>query len=182
VLGVLILAVVFRLLTWDAIVKSLESTIKVGGMVFFIIINSSVFSQLVAYSGASSGLLGWATSFDLSATAMLLCMFAVLLLLGMFMDPVSMILISVPIFLPIVGYLKIDFVWFGLFTLLALEMSQTTPPFGLLLYIMLGVAPKGTTLFQVAGAAFPFLICDAILLVLLILFPAIALYLPNLMR
>jgi tripartite ATP-independent transporter DctM subunit len=182
VLGVVILAAVFRLLTWDAIVRSLESTIKVGGMVFFIIINSSVFSQLVAYSGASSGLLGWATSFDLSVTAMLLCMFVVLLLLGMFMDPVSMILISVPIFLPIVGFLKVDYVWFGLFTLLALEMSQTTPPFGLLLYIMLGVAPKGTTLFQVAGAAFPFLVCDAILLALLILFPAIALYLPNLMR
>lgn len=182
VLGVLVLAAVFRLLTMEAIRKSLESTIKVGGMVFFIIINSSVFSQLVAYSGASSGLLGWVTSFDLSVTVMLLCMFTVLLLLGMFMDPVSMILISVPIFLPIVSYLKIDPVWFGLFTLLALEMSQTTPPFGLLLYIMLGVAPRGTTLFQVAGAAFPFLICDAILLVLLMMFPAIALYLPNLMR
>ena len=143
VLGVLILAAVFRLLTLESIKKSLESTIKVGGMVFFIIINSSVFSQLVAYSGASSGLLGWVTSFDLSVTVMLLCMFVVLLLLGMFMDPVSMILISVPIFLPIVSYLKVDPVWFGLFTLLALEMSQTTPPFGLLLYIMLGVAPKG---------------------------------------
>jgi len=182
VLGVLVLAAAFRLLTRETIRKSLESTIKVGGMVFFIIINSSVFSQLVAYSGASSGLLSWATSFDLSTTAMLLCMFTVLLLLGMFMDPVSMILISVPIFLPIVSFLKIDLVWFGLFTLLALEMSQTTPPFGLLLYIMLGVAPRGTTLFQVARAAFPFLVCDAILVALLILFPTIALYLPNLMR
>ncbi len=182
VLGVLVLAAAFRLLTRETIRKSLESTIKVGGMVFFIIINSSVFSQLVAYSGASSGLLTWSTSFDLSTTAMLLCMFAVLLLLGMFMDPVSMILISVPIFVPIVSFLKIDLVWFGLFTLLALEMSQTTPPFGLLLYIMLGVAPRGTTLFQVARAAFPFLVCDAILVALLILFPTIALYLPNLMR
>ena len=182
VLGVVVLAGAFRLLTWEAIRKSLESTLKVGGMVFFIIINSSVFSQLVAYSGASSGLLGWATSFELSTTAMLLCMFAVLLLLGMFMDPVSMILISVPIFLPIVVHLKVDPVWFGLFTLLALEMSQTTPPFGLLLYIMLGVAPKGTTLFQVARAAFPFLVCDAILVALLLAYPTIALYLPNLMR
>ena len=182
VLGVLVLAAAFRLVTRETIRKSLESTIKVGGMVFFIIINSSVFSQLVAYSGASSGLLSWATSFDLSTTAMLLSMFTVLLLLGMFMDPVSMILISVPIFVPIVSFLKVDLVWFGLFTLLALEMSQTTPPFGLLLYIMLGVAPKGTTLFQVARAAFPFLVCDAILVTLLILFPTIALYLPNLMR
>jgi len=182
VLGVLILAAAFRLLSWQAIRKSLESTVKVAGMVFFIIISSSVFSQLVAYSGASAGLLKWATSFELSTTAMLLSMFAVLLLLGMFMDPVSMILISVPIFLPIIQFLKVDPVWFGLFTLLALEMSQTTPPFGLLLYIMLGVAPRGTTLFQVAAAAFPFLVCDAILVGLLIAFPAIALMLPNLMK
>ncbi len=182
VLGVLILAATFRLLTWAAITKAFESTVRVAGMVFFIIISSSVFSQLVAYSGASSGLLEWAATFDLSTTIMLLWIFGTLLLLGMFMDPVSMILISVPIFLPIVSFLKVDAVWFGLFTLLALEMSQTTPPFGLLLYIMLGVAPPGTTLFQVAAAAFPFLVCDAILLALLMLFPALALYLPNLMK
>jgi TRAP-type C4-dicarboxylate transport system permease large subunit len=59
------------------------------------------------------------------------------------------------------------------------EMAGTTPPFGLLLYVMLGVAPKGTTLFQVAGAAFPFLICDAILI--LVAFPDLALYLPRIM-
>jgi tripartite ATP-independent transporter DctM subunit len=182
VFGVLVLAAVFRLLTWSAITRSLESTVKVGGMVFFIIISSSVFSQLVAYSGASSGLLKWITSFDLTLTAMLLLMFAVLLMLGMFMDPVSMILISVPIFMPIVLFMQIDPIWFGLFVLLALEMSQTTPPFGLLLYIMLGVAPKGTTLFQVANAAFPFLVCDAILLALLFMYPGIALYLPSLMN
>ena len=182
VLGVLVLAAAFRLLTWKAITQSLESTVKVAGMVFFIIISSSVFSQLVAYSGASAGLLRWATSFEVSVTVMLLSMFAVLLMLGMFMDPVSMILISVPIFMPLVGVLKLDPVLFGLFVLLVLEMSQTTPPFGLLLYIMLGVAPKGTTLAQVATAAFPFLVCDTILLVLLLLFPAIALYLPGLMK
>jgi tripartite ATP-independent transporter DctM subunit len=182
VLGVLILAAAFRLLTWEAIIKSFDATVRVGGMVFFIIISSSVFSQLIAYSGASVGLLKWATSFDVSVAVMLLCMFAVLIMLGMFMDPVSMILISVPIFMPIISALHVDPVWFGLFVLLALEMSQTTPPFGLLLYIMLGVAPKGTTLFQAASAAAPFLLCDAVLITLLMLFPQIALYLPSLMH
>lgn len=181
VLGVLAMAAVYRLLGWAAIRNSLAASVRVGAMVFFIIMNSSVFSQLIAHSGASQGLLGWATSFDIPVTAMLLCMFAVLLLLGMFMDPVSMILIAVPIFMPIVLALKVDPVWFGLFVLLALEMSQTTPPFGLLLYIMLGVAPKGTTLYQVAAAAAPFLLCDAILVALLLAFPGIALYLPSLM-
>ncbi len=181
VLGVVILAAAFRLLTWRTIRISLEATVRVAGMVFFIIMNSAVFSQLLAYSGASAGMLEWTTGFEVPHLVMLLLMLVVLLLLGMFMDPVSMMLISIPILFPLVGVLQLDPVWFGIFVLLALEMSQTTPPFGLLLYIMLGVAPEGTTLFRVAAAAFPFLICDAILIGLLIAFPTIALYLPRLM-
>jgi tripartite ATP-independent transporter DctM subunit len=182
VLGVLILMLAFRLMTWEAIRLSLESTVRVAGMVFFIIMSSTVFSQLLAYSGASAGLLQWATGFDAPTIVMLLLMFAALRTLGMFMDPVSMMLISVPIFFPLISPLGVDPIWFGIFVLLALEMSGTTPPFGLLLYIMLGIAPPGTTLFRVAAAAFPYLVCDAILIGLLIAFPAIALYLPGLMN
>lgn len=181
VLGVLILTFAFRLFTFDVVIQSMLSTIRVAGMVFFIILNSSIFSQLLAYSGASSGMLDFATSFDVSPISALLVIFACLILLGMFMDPVSMMLITIPIFFPLIGTLGIEPLWFGFFMLIALEMSQTTPPFGLLLFVMLGVAPKGTTLKQVALAAAPFLGCDAILLILLVLFPGIALYLPSLM-
>ncbi|MDC0113463.1 TRAP transporter large permease subunit, partial [Burkholderiaceae bacterium] len=118
----------------------------------------------------------------ISPAAMLMMIFLSLLLIGMFMDPVSMMLITVPIFFPLVIALGIDPLWFGLFMLLALEMSQTTPPFGLLLFVMLGVAPKGTTLKQVATAAAPFLLCDAILVGLIALFPALVLYLPSVMQ
>ena len=179
VFGVLLLAAVFRLLTWEAIFKSFEATVRVGGMVFFIIISSSVFSQLVAYSGASAGLLKWATSFGVSPTVMLLCIFVVLLFLGMFMDPVSMILISVPIFMPIVAALHVDPVWFGLFVLLALEMSQTTPPFGLLLYVMKGVAPFDVTIGQVIRSALPFILIELAVLALLIAIPEVATWLPS---
>ncbi len=182
VLGVVLLAAAFKMLNFEVIKTSVISTIKVGGMVFFIILNSSIFSQLLAYSGASSGLLNFAISFDLSAPAMLLMIFLALLLIGMFMDPVSMMLITVPIFFPIVIALGIEPLWFGIFMLMALEMSQTTPPFGLLLFVMLGVAPKGTTLKQVATAAAPFLVCDAILVGIIAIFPALVLYLPSVMR
>ncbi len=181
VLGVTILAMLFRLLTWDSIFISIESTVRVSGMVLFIIMSSTVFSQLLAYSGATAGMLKWATSLDVAPLTLLLAMFCVLLVLGMFMDPVSMMLIAVPIMFPLIATMKIDPVWFGVFFLMALEMSQTTPPFGLLLYIMMGVAPPGTTLLQVASAAFPFLICDAILVALLVIFPMLALWLPGLM-
>lgn len=181
VLSILILMAAFRVFTYEAVRASLMSTVKVGGMVFFIILNSAIFSQLLAYSGASSGMLSFAASFDVNVTVMLLLMFLALLALGMFMDPVSMILITTPIFFPLAQQLGIHPLWFGLFVLIALEMSQTTPPFGLLLYVMLGVAPKGTTLRRVAIAAAPYLGCDAILLGLMYLFPAIVLYLPSLL-
>jgi TRAP-type C4-dicarboxylate transport system permease large subunit len=150
-------------------------------MVFFILMNSTVFSQLLAFSGATAGMLEWATSFEINRLLILLILFVVLILLGMFMDAVSMMLITVPIFFPLAQQLGFDLVWFGLFVLITLEMAGTTPPFGLLLYVMLGVAPKGTTLFQVANAAFPFLICDAILILLLVWQPGLALWLPSLM-
>jgi len=108
-------------------------------------------------------------------------MFLVLLVLGMFMDPVSMMLITVPIFFPMAAQLGFDLIWYGLFVLITLEMAGTTPPFGLLLYVMLGIAPPGTSLFQVASAAFPFLICDTLLILILVAFPPLALYLPSLM-
>ncbi len=181
VLGVMIVAALFRVLTIKAMLASIDSTVRVAGMVFFILMNSTVFSQILAYSGASAGLLGWVSTFQVAPLWILFAMFWVLILLGMFMDGVSMMLISVPIFFPLAQHLGFDPIWFGLFVLMTIEMSGTTPPFGLLLYVMLGIAPKGTTLFQVASAAFPFLICDAVLIVILVLFPAVALFLPSLM-
>ncbi len=180
VLGVVILAAVRRMLTWQAITKSLQGTIRVAGMVFFILMNSTVFSQLLSMSGAGKGLVNWATGFDVPALAILTAMFLVLILLGMFMDQVSMMLITVPIFYPLAGSLGYDLIWFSLIVLMALEMSATTPPFGLLLFIMLGMV-KGTTLFEVAWAAAPYLLCDLILIIILVIVPGVALYLPNLM-
>jgi tripartite ATP-independent transporter DctM subunit len=180
VVGVFILAAARRMLSWDAILKSLQGTIRVAGMVFFILMNSTVFSQLLAMSGAGRGLVAWATGFEVSALVILTAMFLVLILLGMFMDQVSMMLITVPIFYPLAHTLGYDLIWFSLIVLLALEMSATTPPFGLLLFIMMGMV-KGTTLFEVAKAAAPFLFCDLVLVIILVIVPGLALYLPNLM-
>jgi tripartite ATP-independent transporter DctM subunit len=181
VLGVIILAAAFRVLTFKTLWQSIDGTVKVAAMVFFILMNSTVFSQLLAFSGASKGMIEWVTSFDLSAYQVLFVMFCVLILLGMFMDGTSMMLITVPIFFPLAKSFGIDLVWFGLFVLLCIEMSGTTPPFGLLLYVMLGVAPPGTTLMKVASAAFPFLVCDAVLILMLVAFPGLALWLTQFM-
>jgi tripartite ATP-independent transporter DctM subunit len=179
-LGVLILAVVFRCLSWEAMKKSIIGALRVTLMAYLIVFGSATFSQLLAFSGASSGLIKWATSFDLAPIAMLLVMFGVLLLLGMFMEQISMMLLTVPIFFPLATTLGFDPVWFGLIILLALEISFTTPPFGLLLFVMKGVAPKDTTMREIYGSAIPYMACSMLLVALLILFPQLALWLPGL--
>ena len=180
-LGVMVLALIYRVLTWKILVKAFSGSLRVTAMVLLIILASSTFSQLLAFTGATTGLIEWATKVELAPLVMLLIMFSVLLILGMFMDQVSMMLLTVPIFFPLAEMLQFDVIWFGLVMLLALEISLTTPPFGLLLFVMMGVAPEGTTLWQVAKAAAPYIGCALIVLVLLIIFPELGTYLPNLM-
>ncbi len=178
-LGVLILAALYRMLTWRAALASVRGALKVTLMAYLIVFGSATFSQILAFSGASSGLIRWATGFELAPIAMLVVMFGVLLLLGMFMEQISMMLLTVPIFFPLAETLGFDLVWFALIMLLGLEISFTTPPFGLLLFVMKGVAPPETTMRQIYVAAFPFIGCSLLLVALLVVFPPLALWLPG---
>ncbi|MGD1884288.1 MAG: TRAP transporter large permease subunit [Paracoccaceae bacterium] len=175
-LGVLILAALFRCLTLDALKRSVTGALRVTLMAYLIVFGSATFSQLLAFSGASRGLINWATGFELDPIAMLLVMFGVLLILGMFMEQISMMLLTVPIFFPLAKSLGFDPIWFGLIMLLALEISFTTPPFGLLLFVMKGVAPKNTTMRDIYLSAIPFILCSLLLVALLIVFPGLAIW------
>jgi tripartite ATP-independent transporter DctM subunit len=179
-LGVLILAALFRCLTWESMRKSVIGAMRVTLMAYLIVFGSATFSQLLAFSGASRGLVEWAISFDLAPLAMLCVMFTVLLLLGMFMEQISIMLLTVPIFFPLAMTLGFDPIWFGLIMLLSLEISFTTPPFGLLLFVMKGVAPPETTMRVIYSSAFPFIGCSLLLVALLVMFPQVALWLPSL--
>ncbi len=179
-LGVLVLAALYRSLTLDGVIKSVIGALKVTTMALLIIFGSATFSALLAFSGASSGLIRWATQFDLSPTTMLLIMFAILLVLGMFMDQLSMMLLTVPIFFPLAVTLDFDLIWFAVIVLLALEISFTTPPFGLLLFVMKGVSPPGTSMRDIYLAAIPYIGCSMLLVGMLIVYPPIATWLPSL--
>jgi tripartite ATP-independent transporter DctM subunit len=178
-LGVIILAVLYRGLTWQAMWKSLEGAGRVTIVALLIIFGSSTFSQILSFSGGSNGLIQWVTSFDVAPIAMLLIMFGILMVLGMFMDQLSMMLLTVPIFFPLAISYNFDLIWFGVIILLALEISFTTPPFGLLLFVMQGVAPPGTKFSEICIAAIPFMLCAMALVALLIIWPDLALWLPN---
>ncbi len=178
-LGVLLLALCYRCLSWTALQASVRGALRVTLMAYLIVFGSATFSQLLAFSGASRGLINWAIGFELDPIFMLLVMFGVLLILGMFMEQISMMLLTVPIFFPLAISLGFDSIWFGLIMLLALEISFTTPPFGLLLFVMKGVAPASTTMREIYLSALPFILCSLILVALLIVFPPIATWLPG---
>jgi tripartite ATP-independent transporter DctM subunit len=169
-----------------ALWKSMWGASRVTVIALFILFGSSLFSNVLAASQASEALILWVTSFDVSGHTLLMIMFGVLLLLGMFMDQLAMMLLTVPIFFPIVQ--GIDFgmdmnmqlVWFAVIMLLGMEISFTTPPFGLLLFVMQGVAPPGTRFGEICLAALPYMACALFLVVLIALFPQIALWLPYL--
>ena len=164
--------------------KSLWGAARVTVIALMILLGSSLFSNVLAASGSSAALIEWVTGFDVSPYVMLLMMFGILLLLGMFMDQLAMMLLTVPIFFPIVLGLEfglasdMKLIWFGVIMLLAMEISFTTPPFGLLLFVMQGVAPPGTRFGEICIAALPFMGCALLLTVLIVTFPGLAVWLP----
>jgi len=178
-LGVAGLMVAYRRFSWSLIWRSLDDAMKVTGMTFLVIAASTTFAQVLAFSGASNGFVQWLLAFGASPMMLLALMLFAILVLGMFMDQLSMMLITLPIFLPIASSLGFDPVWFGLLLLLSYEIGFTTPPFGLLLFVMIGVAPRGTTLGTVARAALPYVCCTLALIALIAAFPQIALLLPQ---
>jgi tripartite ATP-independent transporter DctM subunit len=178
-LAVIVLGLVYRCLSWEAWRLSVTGALKVTLMAFLIVFGSATFSQLLAFSGASSGLIQWSTSFDLSPIYMLLAIFMVLLVLGTFMEQISIMMLTVPFFFPLAQSLGFDLIWFGIIVLLALEISFSTPPLGLLLFVMKGVAPAGTTMREIYLAAIPYILCSMLLVAMLIVFPALATWLPS---
>jgi TRAP-type C4-dicarboxylate transport system permease large subunit len=150
-------------------------------MIFFIIGASITFSQILTFSGASAGLLNMVESLGASPIIVLLGMVAFLLVLGAFMDQISMMMLTIPFYMPIAASLGIDLLWLGVLMLIVMEIGLITPPFGLILYVMKGVAPEWITLGQVWVAAVPFIIIELIVLLIIILIPAVATWLPRLL-
>jgi tripartite ATP-independent transporter DctM subunit len=172
--------------TWRAIAKSLMETAKINIMILFIIAGSLVFSQALSNSGATDGLLRAVTAMELTPLMVVIIMMVVLLFLGAFMDQVSMLLLTLPFFLlgsqSLQVVFNIDVIWLMVLMLITMEISLLTPPFGLLLYVMKGVAPFDVTLGQVVKSALPFILIELLVLALLIAVPEVATWLPKLLE
>lgn len=182
VLGTVLVTFLFKKLTVKVIKDSLIGTLGITGMIFMIIAASNTFSAILAYSGATQGLLEVIKTLTLPPLLILLGMQMLVFLLGMFMETISIMMICLPIFMPIIRLLGFDPVWFGVIMLINFEMGLITPPFGMLLFVMKGVAPKEITIGEICRAAVPFILCDILVMGLIIAVPALALWLPSLLR
>ncbi|MDP2930921.1 MAG: TRAP transporter large permease subunit [Chloroflexota bacterium] len=166
---------------WKATKQTAMTAVRTSVMVLFIIAGATAFSQILAFSGASKGLVSFILSVQLPPLGAVFAMMVILLILGMFINATAIMMITIPIFMPIVKSIGVDPVWFGVLYLLNMEMGGTTPPFGLYLFVMKGIAPPGVTLEDCIRAAFPYLICDFCVLMLILVLPPVALWLPGLM-
>ena len=175
----MLLALLYRALSWQALLKALQGTAAVSGMILFIIVGATTFAQILSFSGASNGLVQLITGSGLSPMAIVAAMMLLLIFLGIFVDQVSMMLITLPIFMPVVQSLNIDLVWFGVMFLICMQLGLLLPPHGLLLMTMKGVAPREVTMGHIFSAVTPYVVISIIVLALVFLVPAVATWLPT---
>jgi tripartite ATP-independent transporter DctM subunit len=180
-LATMALAAAYRVLSIDVLTKALRGTVAVSGMILFIILGATTFSQVLSFSGATDGIVSTIFDQNLPPFAVLAGMMLLLIFLGLFVDQVSMMLITLPVFMPIVQRLDIDLVWFGVLYLICMQLGLLLPPHGLLLMTMRGVAPPEVTMADIYRAVTPYVVLSLVLLVLIVLFPAIATWLPALL-
>jgi tripartite ATP-independent transporter DctM subunit len=172
---------IYRALSWSNLMKALLGTAAISGVILFIIIGATTFAQILTFSGATNGVVDAIKGAGLGPWTVLMAMLVVLVVLGCFVDQVSMMLIALPFFMPLVGLYGFDPVWFGVLFLICMQLGLLTPPFGLLLFTMKSVAPKEIAMRQVWHAVTPYVVMGLMALIAVILFPALATGLPRML-
>jgi tripartite ATP-independent transporter DctM subunit len=177
--GIIILCLFYKKMNWNIFRKSVNGTLNISVMMFMIVAGAQAFSQLLAYTGASAGLIQTIIGLEVSPTLVFILIQVVVLILGTFMEPVSIMMITLPLAMPIIEAFGFNTVWFAVITLINIDVGTISPPFGLVLYVMKGVAPPGTTMGEIIRASVPFVLLDLLVMGLIFVFPRIALFLPQ---
>jgi tripartite ATP-independent transporter DctM subunit len=175
----MVLAMLYQSLTLENLVKALRGTTAISGMILFIIVGATTFSQVLSFSGASSGLVELIAGLGLSPLALIAAMMLLLIFLGLFVEQVSMMLITLPIYMPLVQKYGVDPIWFGVMFLICMQLGLLLPPHGLLLMTMKGVAPPAVRMGHIFQAVLPYIAMSLLLLALVFLVPAVAVWLPK---
>ncbi|MEN9761484.1 MAG: hypothetical protein RI906_1310 [Pseudomonadota bacterium] len=177
-LATVLVSVLYRSLSWKAMAQALSGTAAISGVILFIIIGATTFSQILSFSGATNGLVSLIRDSGLTPWGILLGMVLILLVLGCFLDQVSMMLITLPFFMPLVTHYQWDLLWFGVLYLICMQLGLLTPPFGMLLFTMRSVAPASIPTSEIFAAVTPYVIMGVLMIGLVWLVPGLATWLP----
>ncbi len=177
VLGAYILAIYFKNLTWENFKLSLLNAVKTTVMICFIIMGAAFLSQVVGFVGIARALSLYIAELHLSPYVLIVVLGIMYLILGMILDGISIVVMTLPIVLPIVLQAGFSPLWFGIFLVIMVELSQITPPVGFSLFVIQGISDE--PIGNILKATFPFFIIMIIMVIILTAFPELALYLPN---
>ncbi|MBU2548205.1 MAG: TRAP transporter large permease subunit [Proteobacteria bacterium] len=179
--GALVCALIHRKLTMAVIKQSLQRTLALTCMVMWILIGATCFTQLYTALGAPDMLNEIITGLDLSKWFLLAFMMFVFFILGMFMDPAGIIMICTPVFIPIIKLFGFNTIWFGILFTICMEMGYITPPFGFNLFYMRAIVPSNISMVDIYRSIVPFVLLEILALIIVILFPELATWLPAMM-
>lgn len=179
--GATICAAVYRQLNWQNIKEACYRTLGVSTMALWIFLGSQAFTTIYYAVGAQEFVQGLLLQLPGGNWGVIIGMQVIWLLLGCLLDPWGIILITAPIFVPVVASLGFSLVWFGVLCIVNMEMAYLTPPFGMNLFYLKGVAPPEVSMGDIYHSATPFVICQLVALIIVMVFPALVLWLPSLM-
>lgn len=177
----ILIALLRKQLTWQGFVQSLADTTRISCMVMVIVTGAVIFGKFMAITRVPYDLAGWVSALPLPRYAIMGVIIMVYLFGGCFMDALAMIMLTVPIFFPVAQTLGFDPIWFGVVIVLVTEMGVITPPVGVNVYVVHGVA-KDVPLEAIFRGVFPMLLALLVCNAIILFFPQIALFLPSLMR
>lgn len=179
---VLVLCLVTRTISLKGIWDSFCETLDVCATLFIIVIGASMLVRFLAFSGAGAMLSEAIVSISGNQYTLLLGITLVYLFLGMFLDPMGSMLLTLPIFLPVLHAMNFNLVWFGVLLVKYLEIGMITPPVGLNVFVMKGVVGDAVSVGRIFKGVAPFILADLVLVIVLIAFPSLVLFLPNLLN
>jgi C4-dicarboxylate transporter, DctM subunit len=184
VIAVTVLSMAKRQLTWEGLKKSLDETLRTSCMVMFLIAGAVVFGKFLAVTRIPFNIATWVGGLDLPPFAIMAVIVAIYFLGGCFMDSLAMIMLTIPVFYPVVMNLGYDPIWFGVIAVMVTEMGVLTPPVGINVYVVYGIAQRilpGINLEDVFKGSLPFVAAVMVSIACLMAFPIIATLLPSLM-
>lgn len=174
-----VICIFYRAFSFDMIRRAILETVSLSTVILFIVVASQTFSQILSFSGATQQTVAWVSGSAVGPTELLIGIILLLLILGCFVDQISMMMLTIPLVFPIASAAGIDLILLGTVYLLAMEIGLLTPPFGLLLFVMKSAAPPEIRTTQVYSAVLPFLSVKLIVLAIMVTLPGLILWLPD---